>query len=152
VLGAVAEQTPALRPKAADDFGPVRLDGRHRPVTALRPYRRIYRSLQCRPAGGKRPRRRAVASCVDSALNFRRAVLATTPVAKTKEKCTVAVTVTRDPVTRPCGSGPRANGLAKGDEGRASGTPEPCDGSALSKTRNWRMFASEPEPIRAILS
>lgn len=46
MLGAVAEQTPALSFEAADDLGSIRLDSAHRLVTNLRLYRRTPASLQ----------------------------------------------------------------------------------------------------------
>jgi hypothetical protein len=46
VLGAIAEQTPALYSQAADDLGSIRLDSAHRPATKLRLYRRMTTLLQ----------------------------------------------------------------------------------------------------------
>jgi hypothetical protein len=41
VLGAIAEQTPALYAEAADDLGSIRLDSADRTAANLRLYRRI---------------------------------------------------------------------------------------------------------------
>jgi hypothetical protein len=46
MLGAIAEQTPALSFEAADDLGSIRLDSAHRLVTDLRLYRRMSALLQ----------------------------------------------------------------------------------------------------------
>ncbi len=60
VLGAIAEQTPALFFEAADDLGSIRLDTAHRIATTLRLYRRTPTLLQARRRDKFEPKRSAM--------------------------------------------------------------------------------------------